>query len=70
MCLVVDTPELSQANDGKASIGIDLGLKDFATLSNGEKIEAQRTYISIRCRLDDVPNNAQVQMRERRRIVR
>ena len=27
-----------------ASVGIDLGLKDFATLSNGEKIEAQRTY--------------------------
>lgn len=25
-------------------IGIDLGLKDFATLSNGEKIEAQRIY--------------------------
>ena len=27
-----------------ASVGIDLGLKDFATLSNGQKIEAQRTY--------------------------
>lgn len=26
------------------SIGIDLGLKDFATLSNGTKIEAQRIY--------------------------
>ncbi|MDB5869853.1 MAG: transposase, OrfB family [Polaromonas sp.] len=29
---------------GTASIGIDLGLKDFATLSTGEKIEAQRIY--------------------------
>jgi putative transposase len=26
------------------SVGIDLGLKDFATLSNGEKIAAQQTY--------------------------
>jgi putative transposase len=44
VCLVVDTPEPSQSTEGKASVGIDLGLKDFATLSNGEKIEAQRTY--------------------------
>jgi len=29
---------------GKTPVGIDLGLKDFATLSNGQKIEAQRTY--------------------------
>jgi IS605 OrfB family transposase len=29
---------------GAASVGIDLGLKDFATLSTGEKIEAQRIY--------------------------
>ncbi len=32
------------ASKGAESVGIDLGLKDFATLSNGEKIEAQRTY--------------------------
>jgi putative transposase len=49
VCLVVDTPELTQtmsgiAVQGKTPVGIDLGLKDFATLSNGEKIEAQRTY--------------------------
>lgn len=29
---------------GAASIGIDLGLKDFATMSDGTKIEAQRIY--------------------------
>jgi putative transposase len=29
---------------GTASIGIDLGLKDFATMSDGIKIEAQRIY--------------------------
>ena len=44
VCLVVDTPEPTKTSEGKASVGIDLGLKDFATLSNGEKIEAQRTY--------------------------
>jgi len=42
--LVVDTPEPATTTEGKTSIGIDLGLKDFATLSNGQKIEAQRTY--------------------------
>jgi putative transposase len=26
------------------AVGIDLGLKDFATLSNGEKVDAQRIY--------------------------
>jgi putative transposase len=44
VCLVVDTPESTQATEGKTPVGIDLGLKDFATLSNGQKIEAQRTY--------------------------
>jgi putative transposase len=29
---------------GTASIGIDLGLKDFATMSDGTKVEAQRIY--------------------------
>jgi putative transposase len=29
---------------GSGSIGIDLGLKHFATLSNGEKIESPRAY--------------------------
>lgn len=31
-------------SEGTSLVGIDLGLKDFATLSNGEKIEAQRIY--------------------------
>lgn len=49
VCLVVDTPEPTQtmssiAAQGKAPVGIDLGVKDFATLSNGQKIEAKRTY--------------------------
>lgn len=29
---------------GTSSIGIDLGLKDFATMSDGSKVEAQRLY--------------------------
>ena len=33
-----------QRSEGKADLGIDLGLKDFATTSNGIKIEAQRLY--------------------------
>jgi IS605 OrfB family transposase len=33
-----------QKSEGISSVGIDLGLKDFATLSTGEKIEARRIY--------------------------
>jgi len=50
VCLVVDTlaepakTMSSTAAQDKTPVGIDLGLKDFATLSNGQKIEAQRTY--------------------------
>lgn len=40
--ICVETVE-SQST-GINSLGIDLGLKDFATLSTGEKIEAQRIY--------------------------
>jgi putative transposase len=36
---------------GTASVGIDLGLKDFATLSTGEKIEAQRLYRGAEAKL-------------------
>ena len=36
---------------GTESIGIDLGLKDFATLSTGEKIEAQRLYRGAEAKL-------------------
>jgi putative transposase len=32
------------ARAGQASIGIDLGLKDFACMSDGTKVEAQRIY--------------------------
>ena len=43
VCLVVDNAPIVKSK-GKTSIGIDLGLKDFATLSNGEKVESQRIY--------------------------
>ena len=43
VCLVVENPVKVQSQSTE-SVGIDLGLKDFATLSNGQKIEAQRTY--------------------------
>ena len=36
---------------GTESIGIDLGLKDFATLSTGEKIEAKRLYRGAEAKL-------------------
>ncbi len=50
VCLVVDSSTSltnlapSAVTERSRSVGIDLGLKDFATLSNGEKIQAQRTY--------------------------
>ena len=37
----VKKPELSQ---GKSSIGIDLGLKDFAALSTGQPVQAEQFY--------------------------
>jgi IS605 OrfB family transposase len=39
----VSTPD-TDARQPLRGVGIDLGLKDFATLSTGEKIEAQRIY--------------------------
>ncbi|HQV22351.1 MAG TPA: transposase, partial [Agitococcus sp.] len=50
VCLVVDSsttltkPAPSAVTEQRRSVGIDLGLKDLATLSNGQKIQAQRTY--------------------------
>lgn len=44
----VKKPEASQ---GKSSIGIDLGLKDFATCSDGAKIEAQKIYRGAEAKL-------------------
>ena len=37
--------EASVARSPVRGVGIDLGLKDFATLSTGEKIDAQRLYL-------------------------
>lgn len=34
----------SEKSTGTSAIGIDLGLKDFATISTGEKVEAQQFY--------------------------
>ena len=36
---------------GTSSVGIDLGLKDFATMSNGTKIEAKRIYRGAEAKL-------------------
>jgi putative transposase len=40
ICVEVDVVQ----SIGATSIGIDLGLKDFATMSDGTKIDAQRIY--------------------------
>lgn len=43
--IVIDIPlDPSSARKPLRGVGIDLGLKDFATLSTGEKIDAQRIY--------------------------
>lgn len=43
--IVIDIPlDPSSARRPLRGVGIDLGLKDFATLSTGEKIDAQRIY--------------------------
>ena len=43
VCLVVDNaPQLE--SKGTESIGVDLGLKDLATLSNGQKLESSKYY--------------------------
>jgi putative transposase len=43
--IVVDTPvDPANARTPVRGVGIDLGLKDFTTLSTGEKIEAQRIF--------------------------
>ena len=46
VCLVAELKEPVVKTNSKntESVGIDLGLKDFATLSNGEKLEAQKNY--------------------------
>ncbi len=49
VCFHVDTPNLPKANANQ--IGIDLGLKTLATLSNGEKIENIRAYKGLEDKL-------------------
>ena len=40
----VEAPEGLRTNASGVSVGIDLGLKDFAVLSDGRKVEAHRFY--------------------------
>ena len=47
ICVEVET----EKSVGTASVGIDLGLKDFATMSDGTKIEAQRLYRGAEAKL-------------------
>ena len=47
--IVVETEVIKSA--GTASIGIDLGLKEFATMSDGVKIEAQQIYRNAQVKL-------------------
>lgn len=42
--LVVEEPEVDFEPNGKKKIGVDMGLKSFATLSNGKKITNPRFY--------------------------
>src|SRR5271169_316008 len=42
--IVIDIAAEVAVREPLRGVGIDLGLKDFATLSTGEKIEAQRIY--------------------------
>ncbi|MDM7913475.1 MAG: transposase [Methanotrichaceae archaeon] len=43
-CLVVEYDEKRSEKPGRPSIGIDMGLESFATLSNGEKIPNPRFF--------------------------
>ena len=42
--IVIEVEVAAQVRPPVRGVGIDLGLKDFATLSTGEKIEARRIY--------------------------
>ncbi len=42
--IVIDVACAAEARQPLKGVGIDLGLKDFATLSTGKKIKAQRIY--------------------------
>ena len=47
--LIVD--DKIEPSKGQAEVGIDLGLKTFATLSSGEKVEAQQVYRELEPKL-------------------
>lgn len=48
--IVIDVPDVAERQI-KSGVGIDLGLKDFATLSTGEKIENPRHFRSLEGKL-------------------
>ena len=54
VCLVVDNAA-KQPSKGTKAIGIDLGFKDFATLSDDTKIEAKRIYRKYEQKLGIAP---------------
>ncbi|MCX7257034.1 MAG: transposase [Polaromonas sp.] len=49
--VVIEVAGAAEARPPVKGVGIDLGLKDFATLSTGEKIEAQHIYRSVEATL-------------------
>lgn len=48
--VVVDVKK-PEPSKGKSSVGVDLGLKEFATFSDGFKVEAQRLYRDLEPKL-------------------
>lgn len=48
--LVIEVPD-AQPREVRSGVGIDLGLKDFATLSTGERIEKPRHYRQLEAAL-------------------
>lgn len=47
----VDATEAKAAHRGTAAVGIDLGLKTFATLSDGRKFDSPRAYCTLQAAL-------------------
>lgn len=54
----------SEKSPGKSSVGIDLGLKDFATISDGSKVSAEKIYRNYENKL------AKAQRANKKRLVK
>lgn len=61
--IVIEVPDVAQ-RDIKNGVGIDLGLKDFATLSNGEKVDNPKHYRTLEEKL------AKAQRANKKRLAR